>query len=251
MSRTSNSTQSNQSASCEAGAILRLYTELALRPDQEFGWGKGKENARALGYEARWLDTLPEILWESAAAVGNPFSAAPLQSGDFVVDLGCGAGADACIAALSLGDQGRVIGIDVTPAMIEKAKRIAEVVGLANVTFQVADMAAVPVADAWADVVISNGAINLTEHKACVFREACRILKPGGRFQLADMVRVSASEPETGGSWAGCVAGTVEPERYLEMLKGAGFERARLMALTGYKTAPNTAGAVFLAYKKG
>ena len=84
------SKESVASVSCEADAVLKLYTELAQRPDKDFGWGKGKENARVLGYEARWLDTLPDVLWESSSAVGNPFSAGPLKAGDVVLDLGCG-----------------------------------------------------------------------------------------------------------------------------------------------------------------
>ncbi len=237
------------SASCEVDAVLKLYTELAERPDNDFGWGKGQENARALGYDARWLDALPDVLWESAAAVGNPFSAAPLRPGDVVLDLGCGAGADSCIAALSVGEVGRVIGVDLTPAMIEKARRVADAIGLRNTTFHVSDMIAVPVADASVDVVISNGAINLTAHKPCVFKEIRRVLRPGGRLQFADMVRTSAASVACT-SWADCVAGTVEPERYIEMLRAAGFENPELVGFTSYKTAATTSGAVFRAYKR-
>ena len=245
------SKESVASVYCEADAVLKLYTELAQRPDKDFGWGKGKENARVLGYEARWLDTLPDVLWESSSAVGNPFSAGPLQPGDLVLDLGCGAGADACIAALTVGEKGRVIGVDVTPAMIEKAKHVAAVAGLSNVTFHVCDMVHVPVRDASIDVVISNGSINLTAHKPCVFQEAYRVLKPGGRLQFADMVRTLPVAPDDCASWANCVAGTVEPESYLEMLRKAGFEQAELVAFTGYKTAAMTTGAIFRADKPG
>jgi SAM-dependent methyltransferase len=242
--------QSAAATDCEINAIRSLYTELALRPEKEFGWNKGKENARALGYDARWLDALPDLAWESAAAVGNPFSVASLQPGDVVVDLGCGAGADACIAALMVGEQGRVIGGDVTPAMIEKAKRVAEILGLKNVAFHIGDMISIPVGDASVDVVISNGAINLSPYKPCVFAEAYRVLKPSGRLQFADMARTSVGQSETCASWADCVAGTLEPERYLDMLRGAGFERAEFVGFTGYKTADATTGAIFRADKK-
>lgn len=241
--------EKNQSQ--DADAILTLYMELALHPEKEFGWGKGKENARALGYDERWLDGLPDEAWESAAGVGNPFAVAPLQPGDAVVDLGCGAGIDCFIAALMVGDSGRVTGIDVTPAMIEKAKRVGEALGLNNLAFHVADMTAIPLGDSSADVVISNGSINLTPHKPCVFQQAYRVLKPGGRLQFADMVRTSAGQPETCESWADCVAGTVEPVRYVEMLKDAGFEQAEFVAFTGYKTAAATTGAIFRATKRG
>jgi ubiquinone/menaquinone biosynthesis C-methylase UbiE len=238
------------SRSGEAAAVLDLYTELARRPDKDFGWGKGKENARALGYDARWLDILPDALWASAAAVGNPLSAGPLVQGDVVLDIGCGAGADACIAALTVGPEGRVVGVDLTPAMIEKARYVAGALGLDNVSFHMGEMASLPLAGASFDVVISNGAINLTAHKPCVFQEVYRVLKPGGRLQFADMVRTSAADAEASASWADCVAGAVEPEGYLDMMRTAGFVAGELVAYTAYKTSPATTGAVFRALKR-
>lgn len=229
--------------------IQALYTELAVHPEKEFGWGKGKENARTLGYDARWLESLPDVAWESAAAVGNPFALGPLVSGEVAIDLGCGAGADLCIAALLVGAGGRAIGIDVTPAMIAKAGAVAETARLTNVELHVADMETLPLANASVDVVISNGAINLSAHKPCVFKEIFRVLKPGGRLQFADMVRDGTDDTPRCGSWADCVSGTVEPQRYLEMLSAAGFRGAELMSLTGYRTAANTIGATFRARK--
>lgn len=229
--------------------IRTLYTDLAVHPEKEFGWGKGKENARRLGYDERWLDGFPDVAWESAAAVGNPFALGLLCSGEVVVDLGCGAGADLCIAALLVGEGGRAVGIDVTPAMIAKARDVAKVVGLANVELHVADMETLPLADASADVVISNGAINLSARKPCVFKEMFRVLKPGGRLQFADMVRDGTDETPSCGSWADCVSGTVEPQRYLEMLGTAGFSGAELVSFTRYRTAANTIGATFRARK--
>jgi arsenite methyltransferase len=232
-----------------ADAIRALYTELALHPGKDFGWDKGKENARRLGYDKRWLEALPEAAWESAAAVGNVFELGPLLPGEIVVDLGCGAGADLCIAALLVGDGGRVVGVDVTPAMVAKARDVAKAVGLVNVELRVADMETLPLADATVDVVISNGAINLSAHKPCVFKEIFRVLKPGGRLQFADMVRQKGGEAPACGSWADCVSGTVDPERYLDMLGAAGFQGAALVSLTDYKTAANTIGATFRAQK--
>ena len=191
--------------------IQVLYTELALHPWKDFGWGKGKENARNLGYDAGWLNGLPDVVWESAAAVGNPFSLGSIMFDETVVDLGCGAGADLCIAASLIGDRGRAIGIDITPAMVYRAEENARLLRLRNVEIYVADITAVPLEDACADVVISNGAINLSPHKPCVFKEVFRILRPGGRFQFADMVRDCAAATPSCGSWADCVSGTVEP----------------------------------------
>lgn len=229
--------------------IRTLYTELALHPHKDFGWGKGKENARTLGYDERWLDQLPVVVWESAAAVGNPLSLGPIRLGETVVDLGCGAGADLCIAALIVGNQGRSIGTDITPAMVAKAKEAARRLGLNNVELHLADIAALPLEDATADIVISNGAINLSSHKPRVFKEVFRILRPGGRFQFADTVREGAVGASSCGSWADCVSGTVEARRYLDMLEATGFCDAEMVSFTSYKTAPTTIGATFRARK--
>jgi len=140
--------------------LIALYTKLADNPDSEFGWSKGKTNARQPGYSDTWLDRLPDVVWESAAAVGNPFKLGEIASGQSVLDVGCGAGADACVAALLVGDTGKVIGVDCTPAMINKAQRNAQLSELENTEFFVADINNLPMADNTVDVVISNGAIN-------------------------------------------------------------------------------------------
>jgi arsenite methyltransferase len=233
--------------------IQALYTELAETPDKDFGWGKGMENARSLGYADDWLRRIPEVVWESAAAVGNPFSVSPIRKGQIIVDLGCGAGADACVAALLVGAEGRVIGIDCTPAMVSKARRNAAVSGFGNLVFYEADMTGLPVADTYADVVISNGAINLSADKERVLAEAYRILRPGGRLQIADMVK----DPSAGKgvcctgdeSWADCVSGTLVPSAFTILLAQAGFSNVRLIAYTGYRTARHTVGALFSGEK--
>jgi SAM-dependent methyltransferase len=157
---TENSNCTTTPVSVEDG-IRNLYTDLALHPANDFGWGKGKENARILGYDEAWLERLPDPVWESAAAVGNPFSLGPIHPGETVVDLGCGAGTDACVAALLVGPRGRVIGIDITPAMVKKARANAALAGFENVVIHDGDMADLPLADALANIVISNGSINL------------------------------------------------------------------------------------------
>lgn len=233
--------------------LRELYTRLANEPDADFGWGKGKENSRLLGYAEAWLNELPDCVWESAAAVGNPFSLGAVHSGETVIDLGCGAGADACVAALLVGDQGKVFGFDCTPAMVAKAARNATASHLPQLAVQVAELTALPLSNACADLVISNGAINLAANKNSVAEEIFRILKPGGRLQIADMVRdLSATESVCGGeaaSWADCVSGTLSPEVFLDTLRNAGFIDAELVGFTAYRTSPATIGGLFRAAK--
>jgi ubiquinone/menaquinone biosynthesis C-methylase UbiE len=231
--------------------IRALYTALAEEPHRDFGWGKGKENARALGYAPEWLDALPDAVWESAAAVGNPFAVAAIGAGQTVVDLGCGAGADACVAALLVGPRGRVVGVDCTPAMVAKAQASAALAGLSRVEVYESEMARLPLPDGCADVVISNGAINLVADKTRVLAEACRVLRPGGRLQIADMVKDPAVEQSTScssaDSWADCVSGTLDPDAFVALLRAAGFSGVRLVGFTGYRTAAHTVGALFEA----
>lgn len=249
-----NRTEPTQEAS-RTETMRALYIELALNPAKDFGWAKGKENARALGYDPTWLKWLPAPMWESTAAVGNPFSLGPIGQGETVVDLGCGAGADACLAALLVGPKGRVLGVDMALAMVEKARANAALIGLRHLEIFEADIAALPIRDACADVVISNGAINLAARKARVLKEAFRVLKPGGRLYIADMVRDPSAAPRqcsaesSDVSWANCVAGTVAPACFVQMLAEAGFVDAELVATTGYRTAPETVGATFRARK--
>jgi arsenite methyltransferase len=183
----------------------------------------------------------------------QPFVIGSIEPGETVLDLGCGSGADACVAALLAGPNGRVIGIDFIPAMVEKARVNSKLAGLPTIAIHEADIADLPLPDACADVVISNGAINLSPHKSCVLKEAFRVLKPGGRLYIADMVRDDASlhfrTESSGNSWANCVAGTVSPGCFLEILSEAGFEKAAFLGTTGYHTSPETIGAIFRARK--
>ncbi|WP_419580295.1 methyltransferase domain-containing protein [Stieleria magnilauensis] len=234
--------------------VQELYTALALHPERDFGWGKGRENARSLGYRDQWLDRLSDDVWESAAAVGNPFSLGPIQWGETVLDLGCGAGADVCVAAILVGEQGQVVGIDITSAMVEKARANVQKAGFTNVHIHQADISEIHLEDSSVDVVISNGSLNLSSAKSCVLKEAFRALKPAGRLHIADMIRSGENQScdaSTDDSWADCVAGTLTPERLVEMIKEAGFVNVRMVETTKYRTSRCTVGALFYAEKPG
>jgi len=176
-------------------AIQDEYADVATQPEKGFHFHTGRPLARLLGYSADATDPLPDSAIESFAGVGNPFIFGALRPGETVVEVGSGAGFDAILAAQQVGPIGRVIGVDMTPAMLEKARANAELLGLPHVEFRQGYIEGLPLEDAVADVVISNGVINLSPDKAAVFGEIARVLKPGGRVQIADIV-VSKAVPD-------------------------------------------------------
>jgi SAM-dependent methyltransferase len=169
-------------------AIREEYAAVATHPDQGFHFHTGRPLATILGYRDEWLAGIPEPTIASLAGTGNPFSVGPLGSGERVVDVGCGAGLDTLIAAAMVGVDGQVIGVDMTPAMLEKARSSAGDMGAANVEFREGLGESLPVGDGWADVVISNGVLNLFPDKLAGLGEMARVLRPGGRLQIADIV---------------------------------------------------------------
>jgi arsenite methyltransferase len=172
------------------------YREVAVDPDRTFHFHTGRPLAARLGYEDAAVDGLPDRAVESFAGVANPFSLRRLQPGECVVDVGSGAGFDSFIAAGQVGATGHVVGVDMTAEMLKKSRQTAQALGLGHVEFREGLAESLPVEDGWADVVISNGVINLCADKRAAFDEIRRILKPGGWLQFADIANRRPVPPE-------------------------------------------------------
>jgi arsenite methyltransferase len=168
--------------------IRRTYTDVSTTPEQDFIFPTGRSWAQELGYPEPELSRVPDATVESFAGVANHWLLGRVDPGSVVLDLGCGAGTDLLIAAQMTGPTGRVIGVDMTASMLDRARASADEMGLRNVELHEALIEAVPIEDASVDVVISNGVIDLVPDKDAVFDEIDRVLKPGGRLQLADVV---------------------------------------------------------------
>jgi arsenite methyltransferase len=186
-------------------SVIDRFRRVVTAPDKERKFPVGPESAKRLGYDASEVDSLPHSLTESFCGVGNPFLLGEPEAGQTVLDLGCGAGFDTLLAAQRVGPNGKVIGIDMTPEMITKARLNASLLSVTNVDFIQGEIESLPLPVASVDLVISNGVFNLCPDKPRVLSEVFRVLKPGGRLQMADILlepHVTTEEVASKGSWS-------------------------------------------------
>jgi SAM-dependent methyltransferase len=218
-------------------AVRQMYTKVAKMPETEFHFPTGHHACAFVGYPAEQLDRLPEAAVESFAGVGYPFSAGVIRAGDTVLDIGSGSGTDALIAAGLVGPAGRVIGLDLTEAMRTKLRAIAAGAGVANLEVLAGNAEAIPLPDASVDVVSSNGVLNLVPDKAAAIREIARVLRPGGRVQIADIVvetlpsDACRAHPEL---WAECIVGATTRQSYIAGFESAGLCEVEVLSRSDY-----------------
>jgi len=206
--------------------VKAMYKSVAENPHGDFHFEMGRQMAERLGYDPADLDRIPAEAIESFAGVGYYFHLANAKAGETVVDLGSGSGMDSFIAALKVGARGKVIGVDMTDEQRSKAERLRDRDGFLNVTYVKGYIEEAPLPDGVADVVISNGVINLATDKSKVFGEAARLLKSGGRFAISDIV-TEVQLPETivcnSTLWAACIGGAAQQDNYRQMITRAGL----------------------------
>jgi SAM-dependent methyltransferase len=190
------------------------------------------EQAKAIGYSEEELEAIPKSA-VMGLGCGNPTALADLKEGETVLDLGAGAGIDVFLAAKKVGERGRVVGVDMTEEMIKKANETAKEHGYENVEFRLGEIENLPVEDASVDVIISNCVINLSPDKLRTYQEAHRVLKPGGRILISDLVTEGELPDDVKKSfdaWAGCIAGALEKSEYLDTIKKAGFKNVSVVS---------------------
>jgi arsenite methyltransferase len=215
--------------------IAAMYRDVAAGAIHDLHFPTGRPLAEALGYPAELLDRVPAEAVDSFAGVGYHLHFAALREGEHVLDLGSGSGMDAFAAATQVGHTGSVTGVDITPEQLAKAERLAH---NGHVTFRRARIEELPFGDCAFDVVISNGVVNLSAHKRRVFAEAARVLRPGGRLALADIVTERPIAERTACQadlWAACIAGAGQRDSYVQDIEAAGLELQELQDNPAYR----------------
>ncbi len=193
--------------------------------------------AQRIGYSKEEINNMPESVVGACAGCGNPTALAGLKEGEVVLDLGSGGGIDVFLAAKKVGPRGKAIGVDMTKEMIDLAKKNAEELGIENVEFRRGDIEDLPVEDDSVDVIISNCVINLAPDKDSVFSEAYRVLRPGGRILVSDIVTdggLPSYIKDNPIAWAGCLAGALDEKEYLVSIRNAGFKDVRVLSKRPY-----------------
>ena len=206
--------------------VKEMYRHVAREEDAELHFELGRGLALRLGYPPETLDAIPAEALASFAGVGYHFDLAALRPGEAVLDLGSGSGTDVFVAAIQIGESGRAVGIDFTDEQVEKAARLRDREGFPQVEFAEAHIDELPFEDGSFDAVISNGVINLSPVKGQVFGEAARVLRPGGRLAVADIVSGRPLKERTRRDvelWAACIAGAIPRRNYVETIEGAGL----------------------------
>jgi arsenite methyltransferase len=206
--------------------VQRMYRAVATEPHGDYHFELGRSLAERLGYPGEVLDRLPDRAIESFAGVGYFFDLADLQPGESVVDLGSGSGMDVFFACTRVGSRGRVVGVDFTAEQLSKAQELAVAAGFDQAEFRSGRIERLPVEDESADCVISNGVINLSPEKEAVFAEAARVLRPGGRLAIADIVseqQLKESIVCDADLWASCIGGAAQEDAYRHAIEEAGM----------------------------
>ncbi|MBT5309153.1 MAG: methyltransferase domain-containing protein [Rhodospirillaceae bacterium] len=207
-------------------AVKEMYTDVASNPGKEFHFPTGRKACEFVGYPASDLDAVPACALESFAGVGYPHAGGFMAEGSIILDVGSGSGTDVLVSSLRVGDEGHVHGLDMTDAMIEKLKANIEIMGANNASSLEGDAENIPLANASVDVVTSNGVLNLVPDKGLAFKEIFRVLRPGGRVQLADIVVGDPISDECKANpelWAECVVGAALEDQYIDLFAAAGF----------------------------
>jgi arsenite methyltransferase len=217
--------------------VKSMYRLVAEQPSGDYHFELGRPLAERLGYPADLLDQIPAEAIESFAGVGYFFDLADLRPGERILDLGSGSGTDSFIAAILVGGAGRVVGVDFTVEQLGKARRIAAAAALPHVDFREARIESVPAADESMDCVISNGVINLSPDKDRVFAEAARVLRPGGRLAIADIVterQLTEAIVCDANLWASCIGGAAQQDAFRQAITDAGL-RVELVRPNAYE----------------